>query len=275
MDESAERLVRVLIVVDSWMGHTEKVAGRVAEGIRSEGGRVTMRSADEAKRADLRAADALVMGSAVHQRGMTWKMKRFVDEVCEPAWFYDDLVGRVGAVFTAGWGHGQAGGGCEMAQLGMLANLAACGMVLLTLPKTTPGFERAGMHWGPTIKATTDTSNPSIPVTWTPRRRKRFFITAATSSGSPKDCAVLLSPAATDGLRSKSGRRAPARKPIGRSTNACRIPPTPRQLRHERHRRPRSNARADAPGRTPVLLGGWRHLYDRDLGRGDRRAVTR
>ena len=28
-------------------------------------------------------------------------MKRFVDEVCEPARFFDDRVGRVGGVFTA------------------------------------------------------------------------------------------------------------------------------------------------------------------------------
>ena len=116
--------IQVLIVVDSWMGHTAKVAERVAEGASAEGAVVVTRSADEVTRADLQAADALVMGSAVHQRTMTWKMKRFVDEVCEPAWFYDDLVGRVGAVFTAGGGHGQAGGGAEMAQLSMMANLA-------------------------------------------------------------------------------------------------------------------------------------------------------
>ena len=167
--------VRVLIVVDSWMGHTARVAGRVADGARSESAEVVTRSADEATRADLQGADALVMGSAVHQRGMTWKMKRFVDEVCEPAWFYDDVVGRVSAVFTAGGGHGQAGGGCEMAQLGMLANLAACGMVLLSLPKTTPGFEHAGMHWGPTIKATDDSMKPLDPDEMGAEAQEAFF----------------------------------------------------------------------------------------------------
>ena len=148
--------VRVLIVVDSWQGHTARVADRVADGVRSEGADLAMTSADEATRADLQAADAVIMGSAVHQRGMTWKMKRFVDEVCEPAWFYDDLVGRVGAVFTAGGGAGGAGGGAEAAQLDMLTNLAACGMVLVTLPKDTPGAEHGGIQWGPTIRTTTD-----------------------------------------------------------------------------------------------------------------------
>ena len=155
--------VQVLIVVDSWQGHTQFAARQVAAGARSEHGIVNLRAADEATRAEIQQANALIMGSAVHQRGMTWKMKRFVDEVCEPAWFYDEMVGKVGAVFTAGGGHGQAGGGAEQAQIDMLANLAACGMMLVTLPKCTPGFEHAGVHWGPTIKTTDELMSPLDP----------------------------------------------------------------------------------------------------------------
>ena len=153
----------ILIVIDSWQGHTARVAEEVRAGAISEGAEVTLRVADDATLADVRRASALIMGSAVHQRGMTWKMKRFVDEVCEPAWFYDDLVGRVGAVFTAGGGHGQVGGGAEQAQVDMLANLAACGAILVPLPKCTPGFEHAGVHWGPTVKATDSQMNPVAP----------------------------------------------------------------------------------------------------------------
>ncbi len=155
--------VRVLVVVDSWQGHTRHVAQRVVEGVESRGGTARLVTADDATRDDVLACDALMMGSAVHQRGMTWRMKRFVDEVCEPAWFFDDLVGRVGAVFTAGGGHGQAGGGAETAQIDMLTNLAACGMVLVPLPKCTPGFERAGVHWGPTVKTTAADMTPLAP----------------------------------------------------------------------------------------------------------------
>ena len=167
--------VRVLIVVDSWQGHTARVAQRVADGVRAEGGALAMTSADEATRADLQAADAVIMGSAVHQRGMTWKMKRFVDEVCEPAWFYDDLVGRVGAVFTAGGGAGGAGGGAEAAQLDMLTNLAACGMVLVSLPKDTPGAEHGGIQWGPTIRTTTAAMQPIDPDTMDEALQLAFF----------------------------------------------------------------------------------------------------
>ena len=173
--ETNSSSVHVLIVVDSWQGHTAKVAERVAEGARSEGAEVNTRSADDATRADLQTADAVIMGSAVHQRGMTWKMKRFVDEVCEPAWFYDDLVGRVGAVFTAGGGAGGAGGGAEAAQLDKLTNLAACGMILVSLPKDTPGSEHGGIHWGPTIKTTTDAMQPIDPDAMDETLQRAFF----------------------------------------------------------------------------------------------------
>lgn len=155
--------MNILVVVDSWQGHTMRAVEHFAQGVREAGAEAVVKSADEAARADLLSSQALVMASAVHQRGMTWKMKRFVDEVCEPAWFYDDLVGRAGAVLTTGGGQGDAGGGSEMAQLGMLANLAACGMVLVPLPKCTPGFERAGMHWGPTLKTTSEDMAPLPP----------------------------------------------------------------------------------------------------------------
>ena len=116
-----ERELNILVVLDSWQGHTKRAVDRFIEGVRNADGNPVVRSADEATRFDLQHAGALVMASPVHQRGMTWKMKRFVDEVCEPAWFYDELVGRVGAVLTTGGGHGQAGGGSEAAQIGMLA----------------------------------------------------------------------------------------------------------------------------------------------------------
>ena len=167
--------MRILIVIDSWQGHTARAAAEVVGGVVSEGAQAVTRTADEATRAELQVADALIMGSAVHQRGMTWKMKRFVDEVCEPAWFFDEMAGKVGAVFSAGGGHGQAGGGAEQAEIDMLANLAACGMMLVTLPKCTPGFEHAGVHWGPTIKTTDDAMNPIDPHKLDSEALRAFF----------------------------------------------------------------------------------------------------
>jgi NAD(P)H dehydrogenase (quinone) len=121
---------------------------------------VNLQSVSHVARDDVRDIDALVLGSPVHQRSMSWPMKKFIDEICEPAWFFDELVGRAGGVFTAGGGHGNAGAGCEMAQLSLLANLAACGCVIVPFPKCTEGFDVAGMHWGPHIRTTSMDMTP-------------------------------------------------------------------------------------------------------------------
>lgn len=94
---------------------------------------------------------------------MSWEIKRFIDLVCEPSWFYDDMVGRVGAVFTTGGGHGECGAGCELAQISILSNFASLGMIIVTHPKTTPGFNVAGMHWGPHIRTNSPTLEPTPP----------------------------------------------------------------------------------------------------------------
>ncbi len=61
----------------------------------------------------------------------------------------DEMVGKVGGVFSVGGGYGNTGAGYEIAQLGMLAAMTGAGMILVSLPKTTPGAEVAGSHWGP------------------------------------------------------------------------------------------------------------------------------
>jgi NAD(P)H dehydrogenase (quinone) len=155
--------MRVLVAFDSWDGHCASIAERIAAGVRSAGGDPIVKRVTEIVRADMKDLDGLVTGSPVHQRAMSWQMKKFMDEICEPAWFYDELVGRVGGVFTTGGGHGDAGGGCEMAQLGLLANLAACGCVLVPFAKSTRGFDVAGMHWGPHVRITGEDMVPLAP----------------------------------------------------------------------------------------------------------------
>lgn len=155
--------MRLLVAYDSWDGHCAVVAERLAGGARSAGAEAIVKRVTEIVRADFKGLDGLVTGSPVHQRSMSWQMKKFIDEICEPGWFWDELVGRVGGMFTTGGGHGDAGGGCEMAQLGMLANLAACGCVLVPFAKLTRGFDVAGMHWGPHVRITDEDMVPLSP----------------------------------------------------------------------------------------------------------------
>jgi len=152
-------MTEVLIVYHSRGGHTEALAKAVADGARSvEDTRVTLREAPEATLDDLRNAGALLLGSPVYHRSVSSPIKRFIEDVMEPTWRLDETVGKVGGVFTDGGGYGNTGAGVELTQLDMLAAMAANGMLIVPLPKTTPGFGVAGSHWGPHAR----TSEPNM-----------------------------------------------------------------------------------------------------------------
>ncbi len=57
----------------------------------------------------------------------------------------------------------EAGGGAEMAQLSMLANLAAMGCVIVPFPKVTRGFDVAGTHRGTHVRVTGADMPPLAP----------------------------------------------------------------------------------------------------------------
>lgn len=143
-------MTKVLIVYTTTNGNTKKMAEAVASGAQSvEGAEVSLKEAHEATMDDVRACDAVIMGSPMRHRTADARIKQFIENVCEILWTTDEMVGKVGGVFTVGGGYGDCGAGCELAQLGMHGAFAAGGMILVTLPKTTPGFQVAGMHWGP------------------------------------------------------------------------------------------------------------------------------
>ena len=132
------------------MGNTRKMAGAVADGARSvEGAEVVLREATEATKDEVRDCDALLLGTPMRHRSADARVKKFIEDTIEVLWLRDELVGKVGGVFSVGGGYGNTGAGVEIAQLGMLSALAGAGMILVSLPKTTPGAEVAGSHWGP------------------------------------------------------------------------------------------------------------------------------
>ena len=139
-------MAKILIVYTTSIGNTKKMAEAVADGARSVvETAVTLKSSDEATIEDVKAGDALILGSPIRHRTADARIKKFIEDTLEQLWLTDEVVGKVGGVFSVGGGYGNMGAGCELAQLGMLSAMAACGMVLVTLPKTTPGFEVAGM----------------------------------------------------------------------------------------------------------------------------------
>jgi NAD(P)H dehydrogenase (quinone) len=60
----------------------------------------------------------------------------------------DAMAGRVGGVFATGSNFGGGGGGAELTMLSLLNNLAELGMLIVPLPKGTPGYREGGLQWG-------------------------------------------------------------------------------------------------------------------------------
>lgn len=151
-------MTNILIVYTTTMGNTGKMAEAVADGARSVAdAKVTLLEAAEAtkdknaieKTKELaRRADAVILGTPMRHRSADSRVKKFIEDVIEVLWLTDEMVGKVGGVFSVGGGYGNTGAGVEIAQLGILAAFAGVGMILVTLPKTTPGAGVAGSHWG-------------------------------------------------------------------------------------------------------------------------------
>lgn len=147
---------KILIVYSSDYGNTEKAANKIAEGVGSVAGceAIVKKSAD-ATADDCTSADALVIGTPVHMGSPDHRVKAFIDNVCGGLWMKDAMFGKVGAVFTTGSGYGNAGGGCELAMLSLLSNIAELGMVIVPLPKNTIGYAKGGLQWGSYARSAT------------------------------------------------------------------------------------------------------------------------
>jgi NAD(P)H dehydrogenase (quinone) len=151
----------ILIVYATDWGSTKKMAEAVAAGVASvDGAKAIVKTAEEATTDDVMAADALILGSPVHMGCMDWRVKKFIDTVCGGLWMGNKIIGKVGAVFVSGSGFGNAGGGCELAMLAMMNNLAELGLLLVPLPKNTPGYPKGGLQWGPYGRSMTEDLKP-------------------------------------------------------------------------------------------------------------------
>ncbi len=140
----------ILIVYTTDFGSTRTMSEAVERGVKSVAGvNVIRKMAKDATMEDSIAADGIIAGTPMKHRNMHSRLKEYIERVWEKGWLVDRFVGKVGGVFSVGGGHGNNGAGCELAQLGILAAMAANGMILVPLPKTTPGADYAGSHWGP------------------------------------------------------------------------------------------------------------------------------
>lgn len=143
-------MAKVLVVYATDYGSTKKMAEAVVEGAKLvDGAQVVIKTAEETTAEDFTSSDAIIMGSPVHMGTVDWRVKQLIDKVCGKLWMKDALSGKVGAVFATGSGYGGGGEGCELTMLSLLINFAELGMLIVPLPKHTPGYHKGGLHWGP------------------------------------------------------------------------------------------------------------------------------
>ena len=170
---------RLLVLYYSSYGHTETMAGAVAEGARDAGASVDIKRVPElvpeevarashykldqpapvAKPDDLADYDAIIVGTGTRYGRMTSQMANFWDQT-GGLWFQGKLIGKVGAAFTS---TASQHGGQETTLMGIHTNLLHHGMVIVGLPYAFQGQLKldevtGGSPYGATTIAASDGS---------------------------------------------------------------------------------------------------------------------
>lgn len=100
-------MVKILIVYTTSIGNTQKMARSVADGANSiSTAEVSLKSSDEATKEDVKACNALILGSPIRHRTADARIKKFIEDTLEQLWLTDEVVEKVGGVFSVGGGYG-------------------------------------------------------------------------------------------------------------------------------------------------------------------------
>ncbi|MDW8295162.1 MAG: flavodoxin domain-containing protein [Aquificaceae bacterium] len=138
-------MAKILVIYDSRTGNTEKMAELVAEGAkRVEGAQVRLRFVEEATKEDLLWCEGLAVGTPTNMGIVSWKLKRFFDDVVGDLW--GKIDGKIGCAFSSsgGWG-----GGSEVACLSVLYMLMNYGFLVFGL--TDYVGKKFTLHYGAVV----------------------------------------------------------------------------------------------------------------------------
>ena len=136
---------KVLVLYHSQSGNTAKMAELVAVGAREIPGiEVRLRDVDTATDQDVNWCDGLAVGSPTNMGILSWKMKRFWDEVMGPHWMKVD--GKIACAFSSsgGWG-----GGSELACQSILTVLMNFGFLVFGV--TDYAAKLTTLHYGAVV----------------------------------------------------------------------------------------------------------------------------
>lgn len=117
---------KVLVLYDTASGNTRKMAEQVVKGAECvPGTEVRLKSVDEATADDILWCDGIAVGSPTNMGTLSWRMKRWWDEVGGSVWGKVD--GKIGCAFSSsgGWG-----GGAELTCMAILTVLMNFGFLV-------------------------------------------------------------------------------------------------------------------------------------------------
>ncbi|MBI4339311.1 MAG: NAD(P)H-dependent oxidoreductase [Chloroflexi bacterium] len=136
----------VLVVYDAHGPQIQRLAEAIGEGVASVAGATpVLKRISEAAKADLVAADALILGSP-NWTGITGSMKLWMDDLGD-LWDEGSLRDKIGAAFTTGRGRHS---GLEFTLLSLLHWMLANGMVIVGLP-FSERMRLSGSYYGATV----------------------------------------------------------------------------------------------------------------------------
>jgi NAD(P)H dehydrogenase (quinone) len=125
----------ILIAYQSISGNTRLMAEAVAEGAQSiEGVEVRLSKVKDVKREDILAADAIIVGSPVHNANITPDVQRFINK-----WPFKNspLKDKIGAAFVTAGG---ISAGEELAQMNILHSMLIYNMIVIGGPSWESAF---------------------------------------------------------------------------------------------------------------------------------------
>lgn len=133
---------RILVLFDSKSGNTAKMAELVAEGARRIADtEVRVRRVEDATADDVRWCDGLAVGSPTNMGLLSWRMKRFWDDVMLEQWM--EVDGKIACAFSSA---GAWGGGMELTCQAILTLMMNFGF--LTFGVTDYAAKGMTLHYG-------------------------------------------------------------------------------------------------------------------------------
>ena len=135
-------MANILVIYQSNSGRTESMAKLVVQGAkRLDHHQIRLKSIEQATEEDITWAHALAVGTPTNLGAVSWKMKKFWDEISPRLW--GKIDGKIATVFSSSAGYG---GGAEIACLNMLSILINYGFLVFGV--TDFADRRFSPHYG-------------------------------------------------------------------------------------------------------------------------------